>query len=142
MVMVGEYADTLRALGRYLDGVRATEITVIEERDQLGVVWRGPRPGREARYFAGAQLQALRMTARLHRGLEASTPQFTLAELLRTLGEVVDQAHGNAVIITETDGGFRLSALAEGKELTRTVSYSDLVERAHARYQQRLGLDR
>jgi hypothetical protein len=139
MVMAGEYADTLRALGRFLDGVGASEITVIEERDRLGVVWRGKTLGREARYFAGAQLHALRTTARLYRGLELSSPRFTHAELLRMLGTMVDEANASGVIITEMGTGFRLSAFADGREMTRTVAHNDVVAHVQTRHPERPG---
>jgi hypothetical protein len=122
--MVGEHADTLRALGRYLDGVAATEVTVIEQLADLGVVWQDSRPGRETRAFGPGQLHALRLTAHLHRGLERSAPRFTMAELLSTLGTMVDEANGSGIMITETSTGFRLSARTADAELARTVSYS------------------
>ena len=47
----GTYADTLRALGRFLDMVRATEIAVTERDEQLRVLWQGYGGHREERLF-------------------------------------------------------------------------------------------
>jgi hypothetical protein len=134
---VGEYADTLRALGRYLDQLGASEITIIEEPPNLGVVWKGRGSTREARVFGGAQLHALRITARMFRGLEGAAPRLVLGELLRTLGSVVDESRATGVIITETAGGFRLSALSDGQELSRAFAYSEIVALGQERDQQR-----
>jgi hypothetical protein len=139
MVMAGKYADTLRALGRYLDEVDASEVTVIEEGEHLGVVWRGRGLAREARSFGAGQLHALRMTARLHRGLERSAPRYTLAELLRTLGTMVDAVNGSGVIIAETQAGFRLSTRIDGHAITQMVPYHDVLAQAQARFQHRPG---
>src|SRR5687767_1314627 len=117
LLRMGEYADSLRALGRYLDEVTASEITIIEERADLGVVWTARGGMREARSFGAGQLRALRVSARLYRGLESTAPRFGNAEILRTLGDIVDESWACGVTITETATGFRLNAFSSGREL-------------------------
>ena len=69
MVMVGEYADTLRALGRYLDGVGASEIAIIEERNDLGII------SEDQRHSARGALLPRRRAARAsHDGPPAPRP--------------------------------------------------------------------
>jgi hypothetical protein len=152
-MVVGEYADTLRALGRYLDQLGASNVVIIEEPThlgadpgpELGVVWNTPDRTQEARLFGGAQLRALRITARLFRGLEHTRPTETpngasggtLGAQLRTIGSVVDEAQACGVIITEMAGGFRLSAVAADRELAETYARHEVAAMTQQRFGQR-----
>jgi hypothetical protein len=138
-VDIDDYADTMRALGRYLDQVGASDIVIIEEPTHLGVVWKGRASTREARLIGGVQLHALRTTARMFRGLEGAMPRLLFSELLRTLGSVADDARATRVVITETSDGFRLSAHLGDQELTNTYAYSEVVASAQERYRHRSG---
>src|SRR3712207_5160458 len=105
----GAYADTLRALGRFLDMVRATEISVTEREDQLRVLWVGYGGRREERLFDAEDLAALRRAARFYRGLEGRTPRFNASELLRTIGAIVDELGATELAVTESVNGFEIT---------------------------------
>jgi hypothetical protein len=124
------HADTLRALGRYLDSVGGTGIAITEQGEELHVVWKGRGGTQHAHRFGADELQALRTTARLYRGLEATAPRFTAAELLRMVGMILDESGGAASAITETVYGFEITIQVEGGHEMRTYTYSDLVARA------------
>src|SRR5687767_13719486 len=91
------YTDTQQWVGRYLEQVGATDIAVIEELRDFGVVWRGRDGTQKARAFGAADLWSLRARARLVRGAGPEVPQLsrpsmagTLTERLRVLGAIVD----------------------------------------------------
>ena len=69
MIAIGEYADTLRALGRFLDSVGACEVGIVERGPQIFVSWSGYGPMRFERTLDANQLKALQSGARLYRGL-------------------------------------------------------------------------
>jgi hypothetical protein len=126
----GTHADTLRALGRFLDSVGGTAIAITEQGEDLHVVWKGRGGTQQAHRFLAAELQALRVSARLYRGLEASAPRFNAAEMLRMIGIMLDETGGRAAAITETVYGFEITIEVQGGHEMRTYTYSDLVARA------------
>ncbi len=131
MPAVGEYADTLRALGRFLDAVGASEIAVIERGEAFLVSWSGARPERETRRLEPAELEGLRRTARLFRGLAGPSPRFSIATLLRVLGAVADEMGPRSVAITEAADGFRLSVQTAEGPVERFYNYTEIVRRAN-----------
>jgi hypothetical protein len=144
MTSIGRYTDTLRAIGRYLEQVGASDITVIEEPNDLGVVWRGLDGTRRARAFGAADLWSLRASARLFRGAGRTIPHFppteqagTLTERLRVLGAIADAVDVVGLAITETSDGFRFSARQQGRPITLTFANQELITRANQSYRRR-----
>ena len=68
MIAVGQFSDAMRALGRFLQMVRASEIIVIDQPDVVEVSWRGKRGAREEKQYRQWELDALRTWARMVRG--------------------------------------------------------------------------
>jgi hypothetical protein len=137
MAVDREYADTLRALGRFLDDVGASEIGIVERGEDVLVTWSGQGRLRHERHLREVDLQAMRTSARMFRGLGGPSPRFTLSELLRTLGDILDELAPGGVSITESADGFRLSMLINGERVVRTYSYSALVARSQQHHRQR-----
>ena len=144
----GWYADTLRALGRQLDQIGAAEITIFEnattERAGLSVSWTaraatgagtggksGP-PRQESQWYDAAALAALREAARHRRDGDGLAVRFTLQELLRTVGAMVDDTATVGVCIAERPEGFRLTAYADGEEFTVALDFDELVSQSMA----------
>jgi hypothetical protein len=59
MIGQGEHADTLRAVGRFLELVGASQLVVEDQDDQVAVIWRGSA-GRDERRFSRSDIEALR----------------------------------------------------------------------------------
>jgi hypothetical protein len=137
LTVIGEYADTLRALGRYLDQVDAAEVAIRQSPGDFQVRWRGGTgPQTRTRHthaFTSDELQALRTTARLFRGRDRHRVRFPLSELLRTIGALADDLAAADLRIIETQAGFRLTAHAHGEAVRQTFTYAELIARAHAR---------
>jgi hypothetical protein len=142
MAVVGEYADTLRAVGRYLDEIGAADVVILQELGDLRVLWRGGSGGQEQtqqiQAFGPEELRALRTTARLFRGRERHRARFSLSELLRTLGELADEMDAAGLNITESPEGFLLTVQAFGESVSESFTHAELVARSHARHRWRL----
>jgi hypothetical protein len=142
----GDYSDTLRAVGRYLDEVGATDVMISQEPDDLMLVWRGepvspggsPDGRKQALALAPGEVQALRTTARLFRGRERHRVRFPLSELLRTIGTLADDLRAVELRIAETSTGFELTGWAQGEPVRQVFTYAELVARAHAHYRWRV----
>jgi hypothetical protein len=130
MIEAGAYADTLRALGRFLDSVHATEVAITEQEEELHAVWRVHGDVQEARRFGVEELSALRTAAKLYRGLEGRAPRFNASEMLRTVGALLDEMGAQSVAITESSYGYQFSAQVEGKQVSRTLSFGEVVTKA------------
>ena len=137
MLAPGEYSDTLRALGRFVEILGGIEIKIIDSGDRLELSWIGRSGARDERLWGPHELAALRTTIRQFRGLEGGHPRFTTAELLRTVGRELDQREAQAVTIIETTDGFSVSAQTGRDRFGQLYSYSDLVARSHAFHQGR-----
>jgi hypothetical protein len=149
MTVPGTYTDTLRAMGCFLSQIGATDIAIIEEPHDLGVVWQGPDGAQRARRFGEGDLWTLRASARLFRGTgapgfltslgrlasqrpsRARQPALPLGERLRTLGAVVDRLQMTGLAIAETRDGFRMSGLQQGRRFTLTFPTIDLMAQAN-----------
>lgn len=135
---VAEYSDTLRALGRFLEMIGASEISIVEEREHVQVTWHGRGNAREERRYKDFEIQALRTTARLLRGLEGGTPRFTTSEMLRTLGRDLDEMSARRIGLVETNDGFYVSAEVDGERIGRSYTLSELIARALESHEHRL----
>jgi hypothetical protein len=142
LAVIGEYADTLRALGRYLDQVDAADVAIRESPGDIQVRWRGGSDRqsrvRHTHAFTSDELEALRTSARLFRGQNRHRVRFPLSELLRTIGELADDLDAVDLRIIETTTGFQLTGRSHGEPVHQVFTYAELVARAHARYRGRL----
>lgn len=130
MLSPGEYSDTLRALGRFIEILGGIEIKIVDTPDHLELSWLGRSGARDERKWGPQELAALRTTIRQFRGLEGGAPQFTAAELLRTVGRELDTQQAGAVTISETHEGFLVSAQVGAERFGQVHTYSDLVSRS------------
>ena len=88
MIMPGEYSDTLRALGQFLDRMGASTIEIINRGDD----WLTASTLGSETLFEVFKLQDLRAEGRLRRGL-SDDETCELAETLRTVGYILDAAN-------------------------------------------------
>jgi hypothetical protein len=139
MVNAGEYSDTLRALGRFFEMVAAKNVQLADRGALLEVSWQKSSGGREERRFQNLEVEALRSTARLFRGLEGGTPQLTIAEQLRTIGRMLDEEGADGeVTIAELDDRFVVSCVARGEPRSWECLRSEVVDRAAQFHAERL----
>jgi hypothetical protein len=106
----GEYADALRALGLFLEQVQAMEIGVTLEGQTLGASWSRVPDRREERRYGPREVDALRTTARLFRGLDESRPPLARVQVLRVLGQQLDEMGAESFAVAETTAGYGLAA--------------------------------
>jgi hypothetical protein len=127
MQQVVEQTDLLRALGRSLDEQKAYGIKIAVHETFLSVEW-GPGGGARTQAYQEHHLEHLRKQARAMRSGEsgnASTPG-ALCELLRTLGQELDQAKVEANGIVQEAEGFRVSGVQKGKYFTQLYRTREL----------------
>jgi len=135
MIAVGQYSDALRALGRFLDEVRASEVIVVDQPDVVEVSWRGRRGTREERKYRTWELDALRTWAKMFRGLEEGPPRFNVPEALRTLGRELDSLKLETITVVQTADGWWASGKLEGTEVRQNYTNAELMtksQRFHA----------
>lgn len=130
MLSPGEYSDTLRALGRFIEILGGIEIKLVDTGDHLELSWLGRSGGRDERKWGPHELAALRTTIRQFRGLEGGAPHFAAAELLRTIGRELDAEQATAIAITETHEGYLVSAEVGTDRFGQVYTFSDLVARS------------
>ena len=132
----GEYSDTLRVVGRWLQQQGARNVEIIDEGTHLGVSWEEPRGTQVKRLFRAFQLAQLRNEARLLRVDPDQDPGTTLAETLRAIGDELDRLGHELLSIIEDATGFRISAMAGGRHVIYGYSHEqipDLIMKARAR---------
>jgi hypothetical protein len=126
---VGDQADVLRALGRWLDDQGATGVQITDYDVFLSVTWANPDASAAThRAYQEHELATLRAEARRLRQAEPSVPSGPLAELMRTLGQELDLAELAASGIVQEPEGFRVSGVAEGNYFSRLYLTSELLE--------------
>src|SRR5438552_1754201 len=114
MPNAGEQADVLRALGRFLDTQGATQIEIVNKEAFLAVSWEQRARGGGQRAYQEHELEALREQAHEMRKGGVGNPVGSLAELLRTLGQQLDNDKIEMNSITQESGGFRVSGVQNG----------------------------
>jgi hypothetical protein len=122
MPEMGEYADTLRAVGRMLDGLNASEIALRDTGSAFALAWRDSGRSLESRELDDQELSLLRESARAARERETNVGDFPRAEQLRALGSMVDEIRAAGVVIKQLPGGFWLAADLDGETITETLS--------------------
>lgn len=125
-----DYSDTLRTLGRFLDHVGAAEIEITDREDLVTMSFLVRRGPAEERQYSRGEIEALRTSARLMRGLFGGLPRFSTSELLRALGRELDAAGAENVALSETADGFWVTASMGSNTLNRLYTYNELVTRA------------
>ncbi len=133
MPAIGEQADILRALGRYLDEQDAKEIKIQARELVLQVSWAQQQPGDETRAYQEHDLADLREEARKLRQGGGGSPAGSLAELLRTLGQELDDAEFEANGIIQDEDGFYVSGVMNGIYANQTFTTESLLARSEER---------
>jgi hypothetical protein len=131
MIQIGECSDTLRSIGRYLEIVGSSDVTVVFEGDVIAVSWQGPT-GRHERRLDGGEVEILRASARLFRGTGVASPLFGTAQFLRTVGREIDTLGAVPVAVAETVDGFWARYRLPDSEEQISLTYADLVAQAQA----------
>jgi hypothetical protein len=137
MAKEGGQADVLRALGRYLDEQGATGIEIKNHEMFLAVSWaEAGSAGRRA--YQEKDLAELREQARaMRKGIAGGTPTGSLGEMLRTLGQDLDEDDVEVAGIVQEDDGFRVSGSMPGRYYNRLFSTSELMEKSAERIMRR-----
>jgi hypothetical protein len=141
----GEYADVLRAVGRFLDEQSAEGVLDVHISDMgthLALKWStGDLTEAEAAYKE-LDLQLLREQGIAMRQAQAggAAPRETgptRAEFLRTLGQDLDVQQINFSTIQELDDGFLVSGTQHGGYFRENFLFSTLYEESQARREAR-----
>jgi len=132
---LNENADILRALGRFLDEQQATTFEVINHVSFLAVSWDSANAGASQRSYLERQLGDLREEARTFR--QGDAPVGSLVELLRTIGQELDNADVELSGIIREPTTFQVSGVAAGRHYHTTYRTKDLVAIAAARRERR-----
>jgi len=132
----GECSKILRLLGQFLEQEEAEEVGIEDHEEYVEVSWRNQSGDREERYHDASELAALRLSAELYRG-STDSRHYGLAELLRTLGQELDDLQLESVAIAATPDGFFASGNVRGNELSRTYTQRELIARAQSYRRQR-----
>jgi hypothetical protein len=137
MLQPGECSKILRLLGQFLEDEEAAEIGIEDHDDYVEVSWRNKHGDRQERYHDTAELNALRTAAELYRGAPDGR-RYDLSELLRTLGQELDDLKMEGIAIAATPDGFFATGHVKGEELSRTYTQRELTARAQAYRRRRL----
>jgi hypothetical protein len=129
MANVGEQADMLRALGQALDRFGAGKVEIASRETFLSVTWpEGPTHEGHTSYQEH-DLEELRARAReMRTGVSAGGPLSRRAELLRTLGQELDQRRIEMMSVVEETDGFLVSGSADGKYVRHLFATRDLLQ--------------
>jgi len=128
----GEQSEVLRALGRWLDEQGAQGVRITNYDTFLSVTWDQAMGEATHRAYHENEIAHLRAEARMLRRGAVGAPKGTLAELLRTLGQELDEAGLQADGIVEEDGGFRVSGSSNGMYFSQFFE-SALLQQSSAR---------
>jgi hypothetical protein len=137
---IGEQGDVLRALGRSLDEERATDIEIVDQDSFIAVSWKTEALAEGVRSYREQQLATLRAQAQFLRsgGVRGAQNVESLTELLRTLGQELDDARMEMVRVTQVTGGFRVAGIRDGVYEVQTVYLGEL-RQASARHRLKRG---
>jgi hypothetical protein len=130
MLVAGDYSDSLRAIGRFFEEIKAAEIKVADQGKTLHISWRDQSAARQQRQFDAHQVAGLRSLAVAYRGTQLESLGFRASELMRALGQELDNIQADQITIDEQITGFHVSGLLTDSPFERHFSYSDLVAKA------------
>ena len=134
--MASGQADVLRALGRYLDEQGATGVEIVNRETYLEVSWDQRDEGSDAqaqRSYVEQELEELRAQAREMRQVGAGNPVGSLAELLRTLGQELDDEDIDVNMIVQEFDGFLVTGIAGDRYFRQLYERSELLAAAERR---------
>ncbi len=132
MLKPGDFSDTLRALGRFVELVGAFEITIDDRgEDSFDVAWQC-RDGRIERHLTHQDVDALRRSALFFRGTGSWSPVFGTAGFLRSVGREMDDRGAEGITVAETLDGFWAAGTADGIGFELEFTYAELVERTQS----------
>jgi hypothetical protein len=138
MATEGGQADILRALGRFLDEQGATGIEIKNHEMFLAVSWDQAGASAGQRAYQEKDLNDLREQARaMRKGIAGGTPTGSLGELLRTLGQELDQDEVEVAGVAQEENGFRVSGSVNDRYYSRLFPTSELLEKSSQRMLQR-----
>lgn len=123
----GNYADTLRALGQFLNPFRASSIEVVYRGERIEVRWRSPDDHGSEKHFEAFGVKALCAFGEMIRASKRSRAPLGMAELLSVLGRHLDEMRAENVSLMETAEGFRVSARAGGRDFQRVYARNELL---------------
>lgn len=141
MARRGVYGEALRTLGDVLDAESAFGATFVASDESVGMTWLGPTGAVEHRLFPADGLGVLMLEARERRAFSAGEPSTSgsplgarselafrgeRAELLRTLGQILDEQGDRLIGVTEEETGFRVRVLREGQSVARSFRMTEL----------------
>jgi hypothetical protein len=127
MLVPGDYSDAFRSLGQLLEQARALELSIVDQGPYLEVSWSDRQRKREERHFREEDLAALNLAGTLYRGLGNTTHRFGASDLLRALGQRLDNMRIEHVTVVETQQGFMIGGRVRGQPTSRSFSFTDLV---------------
>jgi hypothetical protein len=122
--LLGELADVLRVIGRYLDDQGGRDPRIRYDRD-VEVSWRS-ESGDQERASTDFDINKLREQAPLMRRPVPLPRKGDREELLRTLGQELDIQGIEVIEISETGGSFRVHGRFAGQTVHRFYSEKEL----------------
>ncbi len=128
----GEHADILRAVGRFLNGEGARAVELMNQDAFLSVSWKRGH-GEDQRHYRDQELATLRNQAMQSRGRPLQESRGGYAEILRTLGQDLDQRRGDFTQIAQQGEEFLVSGSEAGRYSRRTYRTSDLLANGRKR---------
>jgi len=134
--MASGQADVLRALGRYLDEQGATGVEIVNRETYLEVSWEQRAEGPDAqaqRSYVEQELDELRAQAREMRQGGAGNPVGSLAELLRTLGQELDDEDIDVNMIVQESDGFLVTGIVGDRYFRQLYERAELLAAADRR---------
>jgi hypothetical protein len=127
VLVPGDYSDAFRSLGQLLEQARALELSIVDQGPYLEVSWSDRQGNREERHLREEDLAALTLAGSLYRGLGSSMRRFGASDLLRALGQRLDNMRLEHVSVVETYQGFMIGGRVRGQPTSHSFSFTDLV---------------
>ena len=128
-----DYSDLLRAVGGFLDDADAREVDINDESGHWSVAW--DRSGVAS--FGPDELSALRAIAESRRGLVDDQPQIGLAQLLRVIGQKLDDMDATGFSIAVVPNGFEITAIVGTTRSVNVYTIEELTDLARQQQQRR-----
>jgi hypothetical protein len=125
VALFGQWADILRVLGRFLDSSDAQDIEIKNE-DRLAVRWRMASGSTESASYTEFDMNKLREQAPLMRRPVATPPKTDREEMLRTIGQEMDEQAITVREIVEAAGAYRVYGSDATGEVYRFYSRAEL----------------
>jgi len=120
MITPGQYSDTLRALGAFIERTGAVSVEIVDQGDSWLVA---ATLGSET-LFSTFMLDDLRGEAQRRRGNGQADGQ--LSRALRTIGQQLDAAQAQSFTLRQVIEGFLVTACCESGDIARTYSPDQL----------------